>query len=123
MDLGRVVIGFLKIIPGGVLMFFPSYTVLQNCLDFWKSNKQGRMRKRHPGASAGCDLGDTSLWNKMLSIKAAVIEPQNPALFPEVIREYQSRIRAPGRRGCILFAVCRGKVDTSADPQTSLFSY
>ena len=48
MDLGRVVIGFLKIIPGGVLMFFPSYTVLQNCLDFWKSNKQGKLLKCHP---------------------------------------------------------------------------
>ena len=60
----------------------------------------------------------------MLQIKAAVIEPQNPALFPEVIREYQARIKAPGRRGCILFAVCRGKVGTSTElPNTFVLSH
>lgn len=41
-DLGYTVVQFLKLIPGGVLMFFPSYVVMKSIIDFWKSSKQSK---------------------------------------------------------------------------------
>ena len=55
-------------------------------------------------------LGNVSLWDKITRIKHAIVEPRNPALFPSKVREYQSKIGEKNSHGCILFAVCRGKV-------------
>lgn len=36
-DLGYAVINFARMVPDGLLVFFPSYGVLKSCTDFWKN--------------------------------------------------------------------------------------
>jgi len=35
MELGNTIISLLKLIPGGVLIFFPSYSVMEKCVERW----------------------------------------------------------------------------------------
>ena len=61
-DLGIAISNFARIIPGGLLVFFPSYIVLQSCVDAWKS-----MLK--PGAGG-------TVWERICRHKQPVIEPR-----------------------------------------------
>lgn len=36
-DLGYAVVNFARMVPDGLLVFFPSYGVLKSCTDFWKN--------------------------------------------------------------------------------------
>ena len=40
-DLGYAVVNFARMVPDGLLVFFPSYGVLKNCTDFWKNTSVG----------------------------------------------------------------------------------
>lgn len=40
-DLGYAVVNFARMVPDGLLVFFPSYGVLKNCTDFWKNTSGG----------------------------------------------------------------------------------
>jgi Rad3-related DNA helicase len=35
-SLGKTVANFSRVVPGGVLVFFPSYGILRQCRDVWK---------------------------------------------------------------------------------------
>lgn len=37
-DLGQACLNFYRTIPGGVLVFFPSYPFLKSCIEFWQEN-------------------------------------------------------------------------------------
>ena len=53
--LGQIVIMFLKIVPKGVLLFFPSYGLLNSTREHWQQN---------------------GIWTRIDSIKKVVVEPQ-----------------------------------------------
>ena len=36
-DLGYAVVNFARMVPDGLLVFFPSYGVLKSCTDYWKN--------------------------------------------------------------------------------------
>jgi Rad3-related DNA helicase len=38
MDLGRSLARIAEITPGGILMFFPSYRVMEQCYDHWQDS-------------------------------------------------------------------------------------
>lgn len=40
-DLGYAVVNFARMVPDGLLVFFPSYGVLKSCTDFWKNTSVG----------------------------------------------------------------------------------
>lgn len=63
-DLGMALINIARSTPGGLLVFFPSYTVLQACIDSW----QGTLH-----TSAG---GTTTAWERICGHKQPVIEPR-----------------------------------------------
>ena len=67
-DLGIAISNFARIIPGGLLVFFPSYVVLQSCIDAWKA-----MLK--PGAGG-------TVWERICRHKQPVIEPRVSFLHP-----------------------------------------
>ena len=52
---GETIAAHLQMIPGGVLCFFPSYSLLDKCVKRWKSTK---------------------LLKKMRTIKTVVVEPR-----------------------------------------------
>lgn len=37
-ELGNTIINFLRVIPDGVLVFFPSYTVMDDCIRVWRES-------------------------------------------------------------------------------------
>ncbi len=39
-SLGQLVINFAKLLPHGLLVFFPSYRILELTTEFWKKNNQ-----------------------------------------------------------------------------------
>ena len=55
-DLGYAVVNFARMVPDGLLVFFPSYGVLKSCTDFWKSTSAagtGAASLLHPTCLSG----------------------------------------------------------------------
>jgi len=46
-DLGYAVVNFARMVPDGLLVFFPSYGVLKSCTDFWKNTSVGGAGAAH----------------------------------------------------------------------------
>lgn len=63
-ELGRAILEAAKVIPDGLLVFFPSYSVMNGCLECWKGGK-----KATTAATA-------SLYDQIAAIKTPVVEPQ-----------------------------------------------
>lgn len=93
-SLGRTIVNFARIIPEGLLVFFPSYSVLNQCKEHWER---------------------TSIWNQIFSQKEIFVEPHGKRELKEVMDNYYSRIYQPGSKGACFFAVCRGKVSEGLD--------
>ncbi|VAH77258.1 unnamed protein product [Triticum turgidum subsp. durum] len=36
-ELGTVIVNFARIVPDGLLVFFPSYSMMDKCIDYWKN--------------------------------------------------------------------------------------
>jgi len=51
-DLGNAVANFARIVPDGLLVFFPSYGVLEMCLKHWRENDRGAECKAHTACCA-----------------------------------------------------------------------
>lgn len=63
-DLGNAVVNFARMIPGGMLVFFPAYAVMRDCVDTWK-------------AAYGSGQGwGSSIWERITAHKQPVVEPQ-----------------------------------------------
>ena len=61
MELGKTLVGLIKCIPKGVLVFFPSYANMRRCLEVWGGpvlkagstpGEEGRWQSRHRGNRA-----------------------------------------------------------------------
>jgi regulator of telomere elongation helicase 1 len=76
-----------------VLVFFPSYSVMRNCVGMWQLGDQGK-----------------TIWDRIKQYKAAVVEPQDKHEFSAAMTEFYARVKDPGTKGAVFFAVCRGKV-------------
>uniref|UniRef100_A0A6B2E8V3 Regulator of telomere elongation helicase 1 homolog n=1 Tax=Phlebotomus kandelakii TaxID=1109342 RepID=A0A6B2E8V3_9DIPT len=93
-SLGRTILSFAPVIPGGILIFFPSYTLMGKCQNAWQ---------------------ETGLWTQISNIKSIFVEARNKFDFQDTMTEYYARIRDPKSRGAIFMAVCRGKVSEGLD--------
>ena len=49
-----------------------------------------------------------SVWERICSVKDAVVEPRNSFDFPAKIEEFYQKVNE--QSGAVFFAVCRGKV-------------
>eukprot|EP00092_Neocalanus_flemingeri_P017682 GFUD01019128.1.p1 GENE.GFUD01019128.1~~GFUD01019128.1.p1 ORF type:complete len:936 (+),score=293.78 GFUD01019128.1:31-2838(+) len=90
--LGQVIIMILKIVPKGVLVFFPSYSLLNSTREFWQNS---------------------GIWNRIDNLKRILVEPQRKDALSTAMKEYYEEVRT-GRGGCFM-AVCRGKVAEGLD--------
>jgi len=90
--LGQIVIMILKIVPKGVLVFFPSYGLLNSVREFWQNS---------------------GIWSRIDNVKKIVVEPQKKEALSITMNEYYDEIRT-GRGACFM-AVCRGKVAEGLD--------
>ncbi|XP_063064363.1 regulator of telomere elongation helicase 1 [Engraulis encrasicolus] len=93
-SLGNTVVNLTRVVPDGLLVFFPSYPVMDKTLEFWRGNGQAE---------------------RIESIKPMFVEPRGKGTFTEVIDGYYERVNEPSGRGGSFFAVCRGKASEGLD--------
>ncbi|KAI7752037.1 hypothetical protein M8C21_009218, partial [Ambrosia artemisiifolia] len=108
MDLIRrmyFVINFARIVPDGLLVFFPSYYLMNLCIDYWKNTS---------GTSTN-SINSSTIWERICKHKRPVVEPRQSSLFPQAIDDYMAKLRDTSSNGAVFFAVCRGKVSEGLD--------
>ncbi|XP_074597275.1 regulator of telomere elongation helicase 1 [Brevipalpus obovatus] len=97
-SLGQAVSHFCKSVPGGILLFFSSYAVMNNMLEHWKKTDS-----------------EWRIHSAISSQKSIFIEPQNKDAFNECIQRFKDRVDAPRSKGAIFMGVCRGKLSEGLD--------
>ncbi|KAG8447235.1 hypothetical protein GDO86_014630 [Hymenochirus boettgeri] len=83
-----------RVVPHGLLVFFPSYSALDTSLTFWQEH------------------GQTA---RLEDVKPVFVEPRAKGTFSEVIEAYYDKIRSANGRGASFLAVCRGKASEGLD--------
>ncbi|KAG6575543.1 Regulator of telomere elongation helicase 1-like protein, partial [Cucurbita argyrosperma subsp. sororia] len=100
LDLGNAIVNFARIVPDGLLVFFPSYYFLDQCIGCWKNQSLS---------------SSTTIWERICKHKKPVIEPRQSSLFPSSIEDYMFKLKDTSSNGAVFFAVCRGKVSEGLD--------
>lgn len=94
MSLGRTISALCPVIPGGLLVFFPSYIIMNKCKATWQ---------------------EEGIWSLIDKRKPIFVEPQTKEAFVNTMTEYYSKIDEPNGSGATFMAVCRGKVSEGLD--------
>jgi regulator of telomere elongation helicase 1 len=99
-ELGQTLVNLARLCPAhsGMLVFFPSYALLVDCLESWKQER------KNPTAQ--------SLWERICACKAPVVEPRESSQVQAAMEDFREKVR---RGGAIFLAVCRGKVAEGLD--------
>lgn len=144
-ELGNTLVALSKVIPGGMLIFFPSYSVMDKAIDEWggpmgrkwfdgghkrmnnffaaRQGKKISSSKTCESYSFPCTAnyiqqqGGSSLtvWKRLLSQKSIVLEPRSTTEMKDAISEFDKYIESRDSKGCILMGVCRGKISEGID--------
>lgn len=93
-SLARTIQNICRVLPSGLLIFFPSYTVLNLCENTWKQSGQ---------------------WAAISNIKAIFVEPRAKGAFRQAMDDYYNKINDPKFGAAIFMGVCRGKVSEGLD--------
>ncbi|KAH8420535.1 hypothetical protein KR009_011261 [Drosophila setifemur] len=91
-SLGQTILNVSRIVPDGLLVFFPSYPMLNKCVDSWQAS---------------------GLWADIVSKKPIFLEPRGKDQFTSTMEEFYQAIR--DNKGACFMAVCRGKVSEGLD--------
>ncbi|PKA56302.1 DNA repair helicase UVH6 [Apostasia shenzhenica] len=102
-ELGNTIVNFARIVPDGLLIFFPSYFLMDQCITCWKNMGHAMSRD--------C----VTIWERICKHKQPVIEPKQSSCFASTIEEYEAKLHDKATSGAIFFAVCRGKVSEGLD--------
>ena len=97
--LGMSLVNLARNVPGGMLVFFPSYVAMSGAMDMWKTD-----------VSSGSSC---TIWGMLCEEKAVFVEPTEGKELQMVVQGFQKA--ADESRGAVLFAVCRGKVSEGVD--------
>ena len=136
-ELGNTITNLSRIIPEGMLIFFPSYGVMETCLERWggpaqykprNDNKKNFFAPRRKQINQPkqysfpqtpqyftANNGPSTPWKRLLGTKAIVIEPRSSSDLPDAIAEFKRFLALPRSQGCILMGVCRGKISEGID--------
>lgn len=90
--LGEAALSIARATPGGVLLFFPSYSFLDRVVNRWKE----------------CGIDD-----ELSQITDYFVEPRDAKSLESIINKYYNAVNS-SKRG-MLMAVCRGKVSEGID--------
>lgn len=91
-SLGMTIKTIANFTPSGLLVFFPSYSFMNQCQVAWEQ---------------------TGLWRSINEVKPIFLEPRRKEEFDECMTEYYSAVKTS--RGAIFMAVLRGKVSEGLD--------
>lgn len=90
--IGELLVRYTSFIPGGILLFFPSYTFKTNCVKEWEAH------------------------NIMIgSHKKLFDEPRDRRTFPQILQQFKEEVDREGSSGAILIGVYRGKMSEGLD--------
>ncbi|XP_059642020.1 regulator of telomere elongation helicase 1 homolog [Cornus florida] len=103
LELGNAIVNFARIIPDGLLVFFPSYYLLDQCIGCWKNMSHAN------------STNSSTIWERICKHKQPVVEPRQSSLFPLSIEDYMTKLKDTSTSGAVFFAVCRGKVSEGLD--------
>ena len=93
-DLGHTVKRIAEKTPGGILMFFPSYKLMETCYGLW------------------CDDG---VGKQIDQVKTLLREPKKADQFQNIMDRYYACIFGEGGQGAIMMGVCRGRISEGLD--------
>ena len=137
LELGNTLASLCNNIPGGILVFFPSYVAMEAAIQRWGGPSPERFSQRPFGgggrgaaffAASKRKLAavkyvfpmvpnhfrstttESSPWQRLLARKAIVLEPRSTSELNDAIAEYKKFIATPKSPGAILMGVCRGKI-------------
>ncbi|KAH8300994.1 hypothetical protein KR044_009055 [Drosophila immigrans] len=91
-SLGQTILNVSRIVPDGLLVFFPSYPMMNTCVDAWQAS---------------------GLWADISCRKPIFLEPRGKDQFTSTMEEFYQAIR--DSKGACFMAVCRGKVSEGLD--------
>ncbi|KAH8387488.1 hypothetical protein KR093_007325 [Drosophila rubida] len=91
-SLGSTILNVSRVVPDGLLVFFPSYPMMNACVDSWQAS---------------------GLWADLSRRKPIFMEPRGKDQFTSTMEEFYQAIR--DSKGAIFMAVCRGKVSEGLD--------
>ncbi|XP_020105851.1 regulator of telomere elongation helicase 1 isoform X2 [Ananas comosus] len=111
-ELGNAIVNFARIVPDGLLVFFPSYYMMDQCIECWKSMILADAIVFQSHASSAVL---STIWERICKHKQPVVEPKQSSLFPHAIEDFETKLRDSSTSGAIFFAVCRGKVSEGLD--------
>uniref|UniRef100_A0AAX7TBD8 Regulator of telomere elongation helicase 1 n=1 Tax=Astatotilapia calliptera TaxID=8154 RepID=A0AAX7TBD8_ASTCA len=93
-SLGNTVANLSRLVPHGLLVFFPSFPSMEKTLEFWRA---------------------TGHANRIEKLKPMFVEPTEKGTFNEVIDGYYTKVNDPRSKGGAFFGVCRGKASEGLD--------
>ena len=136
-ELGHTLVSLGKVTPAGMLVFFPSYSVMETCVEEWggpmssrksyeaknnffaakRRNNASNNRFSFPFSPTTFSYSKTpsTPWKRLLATKSVVLEPRSSADLPDAISEFTKFLGLPKSPGCILMGVCRGKISEGID--------
>uniref|UniRef100_A0A1A9WGJ1 Regulator of telomere elongation helicase 1 homolog n=1 Tax=Glossina brevipalpis TaxID=37001 RepID=A0A1A9WGJ1_9MUSC len=91
-SLGSTILNVARIVPDGLLVFFPSYPLLHQCVNSWQAS---------------------GLWSDLSRFKPIFVEPKGKDDFINTMEEFYQNIK--NSNGACFMAVCRGKVSEGLD--------
>ncbi|CDW56786.1 Helicase C 2 and DEAD 2 domain containing protein [Trichuris trichiura] len=101
-SLGNSVVNLCRIVPQGLLVFFPSYGQLDFCTEHWKASIV-----RH---------SNSGIMKRIEKLKNVFVEPRRKDQFADVLNAYK-KLTEEGMQpvGAVFFCVMRGKVSEGFD--------
>uniref|UniRef100_A0A8R1I0U9 HELICc2 domain-containing protein n=1 Tax=Caenorhabditis japonica TaxID=281687 RepID=A0A8R1I0U9_CAEJA len=98
-DVAETLIRVMEVTPQGVLIFFSSYSQMDDMVEAWKTTKRTNSLE--------------TLWQKMEKSKKVVVEPRAKDGLSAIRIQYSQGVTEA--HGAALLAVCRGKVSEGID--------
>nr|XP_033818706.1 regulator of telomere elongation helicase 1 isoform X2 [Geotrypetes seraphini] len=93
-SLGKTIGNIARVVPHGLLVFFPSYPVLDKSLEHWR---------------------DHGFSSRIEDVKPMFVEPKGKRNFTEVMDAYYEKNICNKSNGAMFLAVCRGKASEGLD--------
>eukprot|EP00069_Balaena_mysticetus_P022640 bmy_14489T0 len=137
-SLGKALGNIARVVPHGLLVFFPSYPVMEKSLEFWRARdfarklealkplfveprtKGGFSEVWVTGAPSPCPAGCPGLRPAPGVISGFLLKEARgqaglTSLPFQVMEAFYTRVAAPGSSGAAFLAVCRGKASEGLD--------
>ncbi|KAJ1967468.1 Regulator of telomere elongation helicase 1 [Dispira parvispora] len=115
MDLGNAIANFSRIVPGGILVFFPSYASMVDNLQLWQNPIDSSKVTIPSSTTMSTTHSIRSIWQRIQASKDIFTEPKDGTQVQPLIRKFYAIVDNPQSKGAVLFAVCRGKVAEGID--------